>query len=253
MEDKTRAMVMASFAADSLALGAHWIYDPQKIEAVFGRVESLAKPYAQSFHKNRERGQFTHYGDQMLVLLESVAQNGRFDLADFSRRWRVRFDGYDGYIDRATQMTLANYAKGLPPEAAGSGSDDLAGAARIAPLVCRYRDDPEMLAESAKAQTRMTHSDAATVEAAEFFARVAQAVLKGTSPTKAMQSVAEIHFDISPVAAWLQKGLATVERDSVAVVGDFGRSCHIGEMFPGVVHLIAKYENDLKEALGSAS
>jgi len=30
MEDREKALVMASFAADSLALGAHWINDPIK-------------------------------------------------------------------------------------------------------------------------------------------------------------------------------------------------------------------------------
>jgi hypothetical protein len=32
MKQKTRAAVMASFAADSLALGAHWIYDTDRID-----------------------------------------------------------------------------------------------------------------------------------------------------------------------------------------------------------------------------
>ncbi len=240
---------MAAFAADSLALGAHWIYDPKRIESEFGRMESLEKPYSQSFHKNRDQGEFTHYGDQMLVLLESVAEKGRFDLIDFSYRWQQLFNTYDGYIDGATRNTLANYRAGKPPGEAGSGSDDLAGASRIAPLVCLFRDDPETLAKSANAQTRMTHTDPATVESAEYFARVAHAVLKGVTPVEAMKSVVETHFDISAVSAWLQKGLATLEKDTIEVIGNFGRSCHTGEMFPGVVHLIAKYENDLKEAL----
>ncbi len=240
---------MASFAADSLALGAHWIYDPQKIESEFGRIESLKKPYPQSFHKTRNRGEFTHYGDQMLVLLESVAEKGRFDLADFSHRWQKLFENYDGYVDGATRNTLANYIKGKPIDEVGSGSDDLAGASRIAPLVCLYRNDPDALIKSANAQTRMTHTDPATVESAEYFALVTRAVLKGAAPIEAMKSVAEVHFDISAVSAWLQKGLAMQARDSIEVIGDFGRSCHTGEMFPGVVHLIARYENDLKEAL----
>jgi len=249
MEDRAKAMVMASFVADSLALGAHWIYDPKMIESQFGRVDSLLKPSPDSFHPARDKGEFSHYGDQMLVLLESVAEKGCFDLADFSHRWQKFFDGYDGYVDGATKNTLANYQAGKPPEAAGSSSDDLAGASRIAPLVFLYRNDPETLANSAKAQTRMTHTDLATVESAEYFARVTQAVFNGAAPIEAMKSVAEAHFEISAVSAWLQKGLATMERDSVEVIGDFGRSCHTGEMFPGVVHLIAKYENDLKEAL----
>lgn len=47
----------------------------------------------------------------------------------------------------------------------------------------------------------------------------------------------------------LQKGLATRDRDSVETINNFGSTCHTGEMFPGVVHLIAKYETDLKEGL----
>ncbi len=249
MEDKTKAMVMASFAADSLALGVHWIYDPEKIKSDFGRVESFLTPDPQSYHKNRNRGEFTHYGDQMFVLMESVAETGKFDLEDFSHRWRKLFDGYDGYIDGATQITLDNYKEGKSAENAGSTSDDLAGAARIAPLVCLYRNDSENLVKSATVQTRMTHTDPSTVESAEYFALVTQAVLAGNSPAEAMKSVASDRFDISPVSAWLQKGLATIQRDSVSVIGNFGQSCHTGEMFPGVIHLIAKYENDLKEAL----
>jgi ADP-ribosylglycohydrolase len=242
-------MVMASFAADSLALGVHWIYDPELIESRFGRVESLLKPLPESFHPTKDRGEFTHYGDQMLVLLESVAEKGHFDLSDFSFRWQKLFSTYNGYIDGATRNTLANYQAGKMPEEAGSRSDEMAGAARIAPLVCICRDDPENLAKNAIAQTRMTHTDPATVESAEYFARVTRAVLNGASPIAAMKSVAEDCFDISMVSAWLQKGMATMEKDSVTVIGGFGQSCHTGEMFPGVVHLIARYENNLKEAL----
>lgn len=249
MEKKLKALVWAPFAADSLSLGVHWIYNSQKIESEYGRVESLLPPHPRSFHKNRGKGEFTHYGDQMLVLLESIAEMNRFDLNDFSRRWQKLFDGYDGYVDRATQKTIANYQTGKPPENAGSNSDELAGAARISPLVHLYRNDTEALTKSVIAQTRMTHNDPATVESAEFFALVAQAVLNGTAPIEAMKSVAEARFDISAISAWLQRGLASVTNDSVKTIGDFGQSCHTGEMFPGVVHLIAKYENDLKEAL----
>ena len=249
MKEHATSSVMAAFAADTLALGPHWIYDPEHIEILFGRVETLQKPHAQTFHKNRDRGEFTHYGDQMRVLLESVAEKGGFDLHHFSARWRELFSDYDGYMDTATKNTLDSYKGGKSPETAGSSSDDLAGAARIAPLVFCYRDDLKTLVQSAVAQTRMTHTDEATVESAAYFARVTQAVLGGTAPVTAMTSVAEAYFDISPVSAWLQKGLASIEKNSVAVINEFGASCHTGEMFPGVVHLIARYENDLKEAL----
>lgn len=249
MSERAKEMVVASFVADSLALGAHWIYDPKQIEKEFGRVSSLTEPYPGTFHHTKKKGEFTHYGDQMMVLLATVAENGAFDPSDFSKRWRLLFENYSGYIDKATRATLANYNRGKPLETAGSNSDDLAGASRIAPLVCLFHNDPDQIAAAARLQTQMTHTDAATVESAQYFGRVAQAVLAGASPTEALKSVAESHFDISPVSAWLQKGLATVDQDSVETIGTFGRSCHTGEMFPGVIHLIARYENDLKEAL----
>ncbi|MBW1920300.1 MAG: hypothetical protein JRI96_09990 [Deltaproteobacteria bacterium] len=49
--DNDRAMILASFVADSLALGAHWIYDTALIEKQFGRVDNLMKPRSQSYHE----------------------------------------------------------------------------------------------------------------------------------------------------------------------------------------------------------
>jgi ADP-ribosylglycohydrolase len=249
MTDRVQAIIKAAFVADALSLGAHWIYDPDRIQSLYGRVEDLHAPPANSFHKNRGRGDFTHYGDQMLVLLESVAETGGFDIEDFSRRWRKLFENYDGYVDGATRMTLKNYESGKGADSAGSSSDDLAGASRIAPLFAVHADDPDRLMEAARQQTAMTHTDPNTVDCAAFIALSVHEVLNGKAPVEAMKTAAEDQFDISPVSAWLQKGLATVEKDTVTVIGDFGRSCHTGEMMPGVIHLIGKYESDLKEAL----
>ena len=102
MLNKGKSMVMASFLADALALGAHWIYDSEKISETFGRVDTFLKPAPDSYHSTKEKGAFTHYGDQSFVLLESIAANGRFDLQDFSERWRELFKDYSGYIDKAT-------------------------------------------------------------------------------------------------------------------------------------------------------
>jgi ADP-ribosylglycohydrolase len=81
MKENARVMVLGSFLADSLSLGVHWIYDVNRIKKEFGRVENLLKPLPDSYHPTKDRGEFTHYGDQMLVLLESVSAKGRFDLA----------------------------------------------------------------------------------------------------------------------------------------------------------------------------
>ena len=69
MEKNAQAVVLASFIGDSLALGAHWIYDTSRIEKDYGRVETFLKPSQDSYHPTKERGEFTHYGDQAFILL----------------------------------------------------------------------------------------------------------------------------------------------------------------------------------------
>ena len=142
MGENARAMVMASFLSDSLALGAHWIYDTNKIITQFGKIDGLLKPPPDSYHPNKEKGELTHYGDQTLVLLESIVAKSDFYLNDFFNRWLDLFDGYDGYFDQATRITLSNYQSGKSAEDTGSPSDDLGGAARIALARAATDKDP---------------------------------------------------------------------------------------------------------------
>jgi ADP-ribosylglycohydrolase len=242
-------MVLASFAADSLALGVHWMYDTEEIKKNFGRVDALRKPAPGSYHPTKEKGEFTHYGDQTFVLLESIAAKRGFDLSDFSKRWQHLFKTYRGYFDQATKMTIQNLALGKAIEEAGSSSTDLSGAARIAPLVFLYHKHPETLVKVSRAQTQMTHNNPLVMDAAEFFAMVCCKVLDGTSPLKALTEVAAQRFKDLPLFAWVKAGIESAGKDSVSTIARFGQSCHTDEAFPGVVHLIAKYEEDLKEAL----
>jgi len=249
MQDKAEAMVLASFAADSLALGAHWVYDIGEIDRKFGRVERLLKPLESSYHATKELGEFTHYGDQTLVLLESVAASSGFDLDDFARRWKKLFESYNGYVDKATKATLANFASGKNPEESGSSSSDLAGAARIAPLVYRYRNDLGQLLSSAKIQTAMTHDNPSVIDVSDFFARVIWKVLEGEKPLSAIREVREEHFRESLLGQWAAEGIESARSDTRSAILKFGQSCDVERAFPSVVHLIGKYEGNLREAL----
>ena len=182
MAGNAEAMVLASFAADALALGAHWIYDTQQIDARFGRVTDFLKPSPPTYHPTKARGELTHYGDQTLVLLRSVSACGGFDEDDFGRCWRESFRTYSGYFDGATKQTLKNLEAGKTGVEAASVSDDLAGAARIAPLVYRYRNDPGQLVDSARRQTALTHNSPMVLGGADFFSRVACRALQGVRP-----------------------------------------------------------------------
>jgi ADP-ribosylglycohydrolase len=249
MKEKTKAMVLASFAADCLSLGVHWIYNTNVIDKKFGRVEHFLKPERPTYHPTKDKGEFTHYGDQTLVLLESVAECGGFKLSDFSARWQKLFKNYPGYVDGATKVTLANIASGKSALNCGSGSDDLAGAGRVAPLIYVYHKDSEAMIAGAKAQTAFTHNNPQVIESALFFSTVALSVLEGATPKAAILRVKEEQWVKAPLLRWIEKGLDSVAQESRQAIFNFGQMCETAAAFPSVIHLIVKYENDLKTAL----
>ncbi|HON39332.1 MAG: ADP-ribosylglycohydrolase family protein [Desulfomonilia bacterium] len=249
MSDKARAMVLGSFIGDSLALGAHWIHSTERIVREYGRIETFVQPTRNSYHKNKKAGEFTHYGDQTFVLLKSLAECGRFDLDDFSARWQDLFSEYNGYMDKATRSTFKNLVLGKSPLESGSQSDDLSGASRIAPLVYALRHDPEGLVNACRLQASMTHGSAFTIEAGEFFARVCLKVLAGASPVSSMNEVVQERFRNTRISDWVNEGIASRDQESVEAIVGFGQGSPTTEAFPSTVHLIARYEHDLREAL----
>lgn len=249
MTTQATAMVLASLAADSLALGAHWIYDTDEIDRRIGRVEGMRQPLPDSYHRTKGSGEFTHYGDQALVLLESLARTGRFDPADFASAWQALFSGYTGYIDKATATTLENMHRQVPPDQCGSHSSDLGGAARIAPLLFFYQNDRPGLLAAVRQQTALTHNHPATLAGAEFLAKTGWAVLHGTDPREAMETaleegVADIDLDIR-----IRGGLESGGKDTRTVIKKFGQMCGIAAALPGAIHLILTYTTDLKSVL----
>jgi ADP-ribosylglycohydrolase len=249
MNDHARAMVLASFVADALSLGVHWIYNTNVIDKKWGRVEGYIKPERPTYHPTKNIGELTHYGDQTLLLLESIASNASFDINRFASHWQDFFKTYEGYFDGATKATLENFTAGKSPLEAGSESDDLAGASRISPLAYRYRNDPENLITAARAQTALTHNNPTVIETAEFFGRVVLHVLDGQAPTSAINQILEEKFNRDPYVNWVTDGLNSAGSDTRQTILDFGQMCEVEAAFPCAIHLIARYESNLKEGL----
>lgn len=247
--DRASAAVLASFAGDSLALGAHWEYDAQRLAQTFGRVDTLLAPAPGSYHAGKEAGHFTHYGDQALMLLRFLAQAKGFTAQPFAEAWQEFMRGYAGYLDNASKTTMQMFEFGIDEDPAGANSHDLAGAARMAPLLVLPWDSVEDLAAAARAQARVTHSNPQILDSAEFLARAAWHAAMGEDPAAAMRRAAEAEYQSAPVGQWLALGLDSAAKDTVAAIGAFGQSCHVESAFPGVVHLIAKYPGDLEACL----
>jgi ADP-ribosylglycohydrolase len=248
MKNNSRTMVMATFVADAISLGVHWVYNAHVIERKFGRIETYVDSLT-SYHKGKKKGDLTHIGDQSFVLLESLAENPKFDLKDFTHRWQASLENYAWYVDKATQATLENLKNGQGPEKSGSDSDELSGACRIAPIIYALHEDEDALVAAVKAQTVMSHNNPLTGEAAEFLARVTAETLQGNSPVSTLKAVAEKMQLSGQMQEWLEKGIESASGGTFEAVAEFGQACAMKYAFPGAIHLIVKYENDYKEAM----
>ena len=247
MTTKQKAAVVGAFVADALSLGVHWVYNTGVIDKKFGRVEQYHDPLT-SYHKGKQAGDFTHYGDQMLVLLESLSGSGGFDAARFAQLWQTFFSNYDGYFDQATKTTLKNMDAGSDLTQSASTSDDLAGASRMAALVAVYADDLDHLIQASRAQTAITHNDDRVIQSADFFARTVFATLNGHSPLAAMEALNK-DFAGSPIAPLIEMGLDSRDRDTRDTIAEFGQMCSVEAGLPGAVHLIARYGDDYKAGM----
>jgi ADP-ribosylglycohydrolase len=236
--DKKKS-VLGAFGGDALALGPHWIYDTAEIKLTFGTISGLNKPVSK-YHPSKEKGDFTHYGDQMLVLLESITAQNKFDLNDFAERWKKLFADYNDYVDHATKDTLAGFEAGKSVAEAGSDSTDLSIVGRCAPLllVC---DDLNTLLEATRAVTAMTHNSTECLESSVFFMSVAYYVIGGKAVKEAITEVAAESSDI--IKKWVKEGINSAGKDTTEAIKTLGASCAAQGAFPSTIHCLVKYNN----------
>ncbi len=244
------SILLTSLIGDALCLGPHWIYDQDAIAQTFGLPAHFAAP-ASAYHPGKHAGDFTHYGDQTLVLLQSLANLGRFDAPTFAAAWRAFWENPAtlSYRDGATRTTLENLRSGQHP--AASPSQDIAGASRLAPLFLLAWENPDDLAAAARAQAALTHGHPSVAEVADFFARVTWLVREGTAIPEALRTIAAQQ----PWSAPLHSGLAaaaassTSPQSDAAALTEHGLACGVADAFPALCHLLLRHPHHAATAL----
>jgi ADP-ribosylglycohydrolase len=248
--DKLAGLVYGSFIADALALGAHWIYDQEELRRDFGRVTHFLDPREDSYHPSKKRGEQTHYGDQALTLMESIKSRGRFDVFGFAQDWSRMWDGYPDYFDQATKETLKHLNAGTPAKEAASNSNELGGAARIAPLLALMSGDSvECAVAAARAQTALTHSSYIAGDAAEFLTRIVFALLAGAELRASIEQAAGATYDELDVRAMLQRVEATRSLELAAAAKSLGLACPAPQALPTLLMLLDRCGDDFEKAL----
>jgi len=247
MKSSVYGAIYGALVADAFSLGGHWVYDPSEIKEKLPNLDGFCDPLTQ-YHGAKKAGDFTHYGDQCLWLLESISLEKEFSLVSFSLRWKEYMSQYSGYIDGASKTTLDNLKVGKSALEAGSSSQDLSVIGRIAPLALLYCDEQKEFEDAALLQSKMTHDSAESMMATKLFARLLYLVLQGYTPTNSVLAMLEESTD-EKMNHWLKTALASVEHDTTQAIKACGQSCNVNGACPSTLHLILKYENDYALAM----
>jgi ADP-ribosylglycohydrolase len=251
MRERYAGLLQGALAADALALAPHWIYDQEELARTFGRVTELQTPPAESYHVGKGLGAQTHYGDQTLVLMESLdACGGNFVVDDFARRWRAFWDNSKSYRDKATKQTLVHFAEDRGLTKVGSDSVELGGAARIAPLLLALRnEDQPTIIGAVRAQTALTHATPQVTDAAEFITRAVFLLMQGVSIGSALPMAATHAYRVLPAEIYLRQAHEVLSLPTAAAITELGQSCPTAKALPAVFTILLQHGHDPETAL----
>lgn len=243
-KEKLKGTIFGAFAADALALGSHWVYNTRAIGKRLGRPDRLTDPIVNTFHPKRKAGEFTHYGDQLLWLLEDIAEAGNYDKGRFSRLWMEKMAAYDGYMDHASKDTLTG--------GKASTMDDLSGAGRTAALALLFAEDAAELSACAAQHASLTHNHPIVRDTARYFSLL---LFERDKPMQAaLESVLEImlksgSLESENFAEAVRKGIDSAGEETIPIIEELGQMCSAERALPSTVHILVKYPEDYREAM----
>jgi ADP-ribosylglycohydrolase len=252
LRERYAGLLYASLAADALALAPHWIYDQDELARKFGRPTEMREPPPGSYHAGKPLGAQTHYGDQVLVLMDSLeATGGNFVMEDFARRWREFWTTSKSYCDHATRETIEHLKAGEGLTHAGSGSTELGGPARIAPLLVALRaEETPTIIGAARAQAALTHNSPVALDAAELLARTVLLLGRGISiPTALRTTTADVNYRALPATEYFRKAEESAALPVAEAVEQLGQSCPLEKALPAVFAILLRHGDDLETAL----
>jgi len=242
LKNKQAGLLFGSFCADALSLGVHWIYDANELAQKYGRVTGYQAPGPDSYHPHKQAGDQGHVGDQALCLLTFLKREKRWDTVAFMDEWLGMWPTYNDYIDGATKTTLGNIQNQTDKTQGGSDSVEIAGPARIAPLVSFLAQGPENeVVQAAIEQTKLTHRSPEAEETASFLAKASYRLIHGARLEDTVRETAP---------EWALKSANSVlPQNAVDAIAKLGPACSISSALPSVIYLALKHGENTEIAL----
>ena len=241
LTNKKSGLLFGSYCADALSLGVHWIYDSQELVKKHGRVTEYKAPGADSYHPHKQAGDQGHVGDQSLCLLKFLMREKKWSPSGFMDDWLAMWPDYNDYVDGATKTTLANLQNQSDKTQGSSDSVEIAGPARIAPLISFLANSPESeVVQAAVEQTMLTHRSKEAEESATFLAKAGYRLIHGANLLDTLNETAP---------EWaLKKANSVLSENAVDAIGKLGPACSISSALPSVLYLTIKHGSEIETA-----
>ncbi len=281
-KDRAIGAIMGALVGDALGVGPHWYYDLGQLRKDYGKwIDQYTKPKPGRFHAGLEAGENSQTGQVVILLLDSVAENGGYDEADFTARLDSLLDTLDGtpkagrYTDHAMRdVWQARKTLGLPWSEAGSLADTAEAAIRTPVLAARYCDDFEKLVTSLTSNVVLTHRDPFIAGQSAAFGLITAGLINGYNMGDVSKAVFKLagergadlvievslqgrKDEISFADALLQPSWSyNAARDpairiepAAAACSLFGLACTLGFMLPAAYYYASRFETNYYDAV----
>ena len=246
-----QSAILGALVADAAALGLHWLYDQERIQEISPVTPEFLTPNAANYvntmgyfaHEGKVSGDISQYGEQVLVMLKSLALNGgRYDKTHYQTLFSEFFGyggEYVGYIDHATRETLNNIARFKKESASGFlGADDKQhpAMAKLPALVVCYAGSPELHNVIVSA-IKVTNNNSQAISFGCAAAKVIETAILTRDPE---QSVWAAHgVSDKDVSRLLDDAMSRRSESCVDVTTHFGLACDLSFGVPTALHNIA--------------
>jgi poly(ADP-ribose) glycohydrolase ARH3 len=198
------------------------------------------------------RGTYTDDTEMMIVLAESLIEDGSVQPESLARRFLERHDPRRGY-GAGTLRVFAHWRDGVPVGVAarlvfgGQGSVGNGAAMRIAPVGVRFAGDPGCLREQARRSATVTHAHPFGIDGAVAQAAAVAAAVRGDDVVTAAREAVEtdeMRRQLDTVADLLPEPLA----DPREIAEALGNGSTAPESVPAAVYAACRTD-DFREAV----
>jgi len=285
-KDRAMGAIVGAVIGDALGVGCHWFYDLECLVSEFGWVDGYVDPRPDSKCHNMaditkqrikaglQKGGPSQTGQFMIMLMESVAENARYDQDDYTARIDEIFKTINGtpysgrYTDWAIRDTYRNRVKEKmrwDDPTIGSLAPTSEGAQRAVILAARY-DNPVQAAQEMYRCIRLTYRDDFVVGQQTAFGIVVNALIEGVQLTDMFKYLDTLHGNREISTKIVQA------YDSINQVGIgqsawnphfrnfpphlislmFGQDCEQDHLLPAAYWLAHRYPDDFEAGILAA-